>query len=98
MESVIEELNFVKGFVFTNDVSYFNFLNRVHDGELKLRSEGLWDVPHPWLNIFVPKSRISDINEGVFKGILKNKDPMGPILIYPMNKNKYEYNKYIASQ
>ncbi|KAH7681941.1 cytokinin dehydrogenase protein [Dioscorea alata] len=90
MESVIEELNFVKGFVFTNDVSYFSFLNRVHDGELKLRSEGLWDVPHPWLNIFVPKSRISDINEGVFKGILKNKDPMGPILIYPMNKNKWD--------
>ncbi|KAJ0977491.1 hypothetical protein J5N97_012965 [Dioscorea zingiberensis] len=91
LESVIKELNFVKGFAFTNDVSYLDFLNRVHDGELKLRSKGLWDVPHPWLNIFVPKSRISDINEGVFKGILKNNDSMGPILIYPMNKNKYIY-------
>ena len=89
---MLEELSFIPGFAFTNDVSYTSFLNRVYDGELKLRSMGLWDVPHPWLNLFVPKSRMIDFDQGVFKGILKhNNSIMGPILIYPMNKNKYAY-------
>ncbi|RRT43367.1 hypothetical protein B296_00036542 [Ensete ventricosum] len=82
-------LSFVPGFAFANDVSYMGFLDRVHTGELKLRSMGLWDVPHPWLNIFVPKSRIRDFEIGVFKGILKPNNSMGPVLIYPLKKNKY---------
>lgn len=65
------------------------FLDRVHNGEMKLRSMGLWDVPHPWLNIFVPKSRIRDFEIGVFKGILRPNNSMGPVLIYPLKKNKY---------
>ncbi|KAJ0964494.1 hypothetical protein J5N97_025632 [Dioscorea zingiberensis] len=88
LELLLQELSFLPGFSFTNDVSYLDFLDRVHHGELKLRSKGLWDVPHPWLNIFVPKSRIQDFNLGVFTGILKNNSSMGPILIYPINKNK----------
>lgn len=82
-------LKFVPTFMFEKDVSYEQFLNRVHDDELFLRSQGLWDVPHPWLNLFVPASRISDFDEGVFKGIiLKQNITAGLVLIYPMNKTK----------
>ncbi|XP_038985194.1 cytokinin dehydrogenase 6-like [Phoenix dactylifera] len=90
LELLLEELSFVPGFAFTNDVSYERFLDRVHDGELKLRSMGLWDVPHPWLNIFLPKSGIQDFNSGVFKKILKHNESTGPILFYPLNKNKWD--------
>ncbi|RWW45964.1 hypothetical protein BHE74_00048151 [Ensete ventricosum] len=86
---LLQRLSFVPGFGFTNDVSYVGFLDRVHDGEVKLRSMGLWEVPHPWLNIFVPKSRIKDFEVGVFKGILMPNNSTGPVLIYPMIKNKY---------
>ncbi|XP_077226610.1 cytokinin dehydrogenase 3-like isoform X2 [Tasmannia lanceolata] len=72
-----------------NDSSYVGFLNRVHDGELKLRRKGLWEVHHPWMNIFVPKSRISDFNEGVFKKIERN-STTGPVFVYPMNQNKWD--------
>lgn len=79
----------IPGFRFTKDVSYTEFLNRVRPGELHLQSQGLWDVPHPWLNLFVPKSRISDFNDGVFKNIvLKNNITTGVVLIYAMNRNK----------
>ncbi|CAL9125873.1 unnamed protein product [Musa acuminata var. zebrina] len=86
---LLQRLSFVPGFAFTNDVSYVGFLDRVHDGEVKLRSMGLWEVPHPWLNIFVPKSRIQDFEVGVFKGILMPNNSTGPVLIYPMIKNKW---------
>ncbi|ONK80994.1 uncharacterized protein A4U43_C01F24070 [Asparagus officinalis] len=90
LEFLYQDLNFVPGFAFTNDVSYTSFLNRVYHGELKLRSMNLWDVPHPWLNLFVAKSKIFEFNQGVFKEILKYNNSTGPILIYPMNKNKWD--------
>ncbi|XP_076922735.1 cytokinin dehydrogenase 5-like [Bidens hawaiensis] len=89
VEALMEKLNYIPASMFTTDLPYVDFLDRVHTAELKLRSKGLWEVPHPWLNLFVPKSRIADFDKGVFKGILGNKTS-GPILIYPMNKNKWD--------
>ncbi|RZC55289.1 hypothetical protein C5167_014135 [Papaver somniferum] len=89
IEALLEKLDFIPSSVFTTDLPYVDFLDRVHKAELKLRSKGLWEVPHPWLNLLVPKSRIADFDKGVFKGILGNKTS-GPILIYPMNKNKWD--------
>ncbi|CAI9116818.1 OLC1v1018079C3 [Oldenlandia corymbosa var. corymbosa] len=87
VEALLKKLHFIPNTVFTTDLPYVDFLDRVHKAELKLRSKGLWEVPHPWLNLFVPKSQIAEFDRGVFKGILGNK-ASGPILIYPMNKNK----------
>lgn len=85
----VEELKFVPTFMFEKDVSYEEFLNRVHADELFLRSQGLWDIPHPWLNLFVPASRISDFDEGVFKGIILQQNiTAGLVIIYPMNRTK----------
>lgn len=86
---MIKDLSYLPGLRFEKDVSYIEFLNRVRSGELKLQSQGLWDVPHPWLNLFVPKSRIADFNIGVFKKIVLERNiTTGPVLIYPMNRNK----------
>lgn len=64
------------------------FLDRVHVSEMKLQEKGLWDVPHPWLNLLIPKSRIHDFAQEVFGKILTDTSH-GPILIYPVNKSKY---------
>ncbi|XP_047326884.1 cytokinin dehydrogenase 5-like [Impatiens glandulifera] len=89
VDELMKKLNFIPDTIFTMELDYIDFLDRVHKSELKLRSMGLWDVPHPWLNIFVPKSKIGDFDNGVFKGILGN-NSNGPILIYPMNKDKWD--------
>ncbi|XP_042519181.1 cytokinin dehydrogenase 3-like [Macadamia integrifolia] len=91
LEMLLRDLSFIPGFIFTKDVSYVDFLDRVRSGELKLRSKGLWDIPHPWLNLFVPKSQIMDFDAGVFKGILQQSpNSSGPILVYPMIKSKWD--------
>ncbi|KAE8656055.1 Cytokinin dehydrogenase 5 [Hibiscus syriacus] len=89
VESLLKKLNFISTSVFATDLLYMDFLDRVHKSELNLRSKGLWEVPHPWLNLFIPKSKIAEFDKGVFKGILGNRTS-GPILIYPMNKDKWE--------
>lgn len=96
VEALLKVLNYIPATIFTTDLPYVDFLDRVHKAEIKLRSKGLWEVPHPWLNLFVPKSRIDDFDEGVFKGILGNKTS-GPILIYPMNKNKWDERSSVVT-
>ncbi|KAG6508708.1 cytokinin dehydrogenase 5-like [Zingiber officinale] len=93
IQLLLGDLRFEPGFQFKTDVAYVSFLNRVREGEVKLQSRGLWDVPHPWLNILVPRSRIVDFDQGVFKSILKhsssNNNSVGPILIYATNRDKW---------
>ncbi|XP_030515232.1 cytokinin dehydrogenase 3-like [Rhodamnia argentea] len=91
LEILLKDLNHVPEFRFEKDVSYVDFLSRVRVEELELRGRGLWNVPHPWLDLFVPKSRIADINTGVFKNIaLKRNITTGYVLFYPLNKNKWD--------
>ncbi|KAL6627251.1 hypothetical protein ACP70R_030977 [Stipagrostis hirtigluma subsp. patula] len=93
LEVVLRELGYARGFAFVQDVSYVEFLDRVHGGELKLRAAGLWDVPHPWLNLFLPRSRILDFAAGVFHGVLRRgggRAMVGPVLVYPMNRDRWD--------
>ncbi|CAJ1939829.1 unnamed protein product [Sphenostylis stenocarpa] len=88
---LVKGLSFVPTFIFEKDASYEEFLNRVQADELFLRSKGLWEVTHPWLNIWIPRSRILDFNEGVFKNIiLKQNISSGISLVYPINRNKWD--------
>ncbi|XP_062098868.1 cytokinin dehydrogenase 5 [Humulus lupulus] len=96
IEALLKKLEFIPNLVFKTDVPYVDFLDRVHTSELKLRSQGLWDVPHPWINLFVPKSKISDFDKVVFKRIL-GKNTSGPILIYPMNKDKWNERSSVVT-
>jgi cytokinin dehydrogenase len=52
-------------------------------GETTLDKLGLWRVPHPWLDLFVPRSRITDLDRGVFGGIFQGTDIVGPLIMYP---------------
>lgn len=73
--------------LFLSEVSYVEFLDRVHVSEMELQEKGLWDVPHPWLNLLIPKSRILEFAQEVFGKILTDTSN-GPLLIYPVNKSK----------
>ncbi|KAL5664973.1 hypothetical protein ACJX0J_025081, partial [Zea mays] len=46
----------------------------------------LGEVPHPWLNLLIPRSSIRRFAKEVFGKILKDSNN-GPILLYPVNKS-----------
>ncbi|KAL5056613.1 hypothetical protein RYX36_037295 [Vicia faba] len=89
VERHLSELNYIQSTLFVTEVTYVEFLDRVHVSEMKLRSKGLWDVPHPWLNLFIPKSKIHNFAQVVFGNIL-TQTSNGPVLIYPVNKSKWD--------
>lgn len=89
LDNLLSQLSYIKSTLFMSEVTYIEFLDRVHVSEMKLRSKGLWEVPHPWLNLFIPRSKIHNFAAQVFGKILTDSSN-GPILIYPVNKSKWD--------
>lgn len=87
MEQISSKMRYLPSQVYSVEVSYYDFLNRVRMEEMSLRSIGLWEVPHPWLNMFVPKSGITDFKDLLLENISADECD-GPILIYPLLKDK----------
>lgn len=89
VKRLLSRLSYIPSTLFISEVTYVEFLDRVQVSAVKLQSKGLWEVPHPWLNLLIPKSKIKEFAEGVFGNILKETSN-GPVLIYPVNKSKWD--------
>ncbi|ONK63476.1 uncharacterized protein A4U43_C07F15550 [Asparagus officinalis] len=89
INALLSRLRFIPSTLFKSKVSYVEFLDRVHISEMQLRSKGLWEVPHPWLNLLIPRSKIQDFAKEVFGKILTDSST-GPILMYPVHKSKWD--------
>ncbi|XP_010247026.1 PREDICTED: cytokinin dehydrogenase 3-like [Nelumbo nucifera] len=94
MDQVLSRLSTSVSAISSLDVSYFDFLNRVRQEELRLRSIGLWEVPHPWLNMFVPKSQITAFHD-LLLNVISSTPINGPILIYPMLRCKWNPKMFV---
>ncbi|XP_020553288.1 cytokinin dehydrogenase 3-like isoform X2 [Sesamum indicum] len=93
-ETLLKELNYNPEFIFRTDTSLFDFLHRIGDLD---SPTGPLDS-HPWLNLFIPKSRISDFNAGVLATLLPKLNESSTILFYPFNRKKYPpFLKYRSS-
>ncbi|EPS73626.1 hypothetical protein M569_01132 [Genlisea aurea] len=88
VETLLSGLNYIKSTLFISEVSYVDFLDRVHFSEMKLREKGLWDLPHPWLNLLIPRKSIHTFAQEAFGSIVKE-TTSGPVLIYPVNKSRW---------
>ncbi|KAL8258611.1 hypothetical protein R6Q59_026564 [Mikania micrantha] len=88
IEFLLSKLDYNEHTLFISEVTYVDFLDRVHVSEIKLQEKGLWDIPHPWLNLLVPKSKIHKFADEVFGKILTGSSN-GPILIYPVDKSRW---------
>ena len=52
--SLLSGLAFNPGSQSAQDMTYFDYLNRLAPLIAFLRQIGVWDFPHPWVNLFVP--------------------------------------------
>lgn len=89
VEGLLGRLRFVEGLRFEVDMSYMEFLLRVKKAEQQAKANGIWEAPHPWLNLFVSKSDIADFDRTVFKEILKD-GIGGPMLVYPLLRSRWD--------
>jgi cytokinin dehydrogenase len=87
--AVLAELAYQRGTEEIEEMTYFEFLNRLADGEVLLRAAGVWDQCHPWVNLFLPDSATEPIVANAIKGLVPNDiGEAGFILIYPFRTSK----------
>ncbi|KAI3920935.1 hypothetical protein MKW98_027645 [Papaver atlanticum] len=89
VSKMIGRLRFIRNLQFELDLSYVEFLLRVKQQEEEAKANGIWDNPHPWLNLLISKKDICGFDQTVFKKILKD-GIGGPMLIYPLLKSKWD--------
>ncbi|XP_058108575.1 cytokinin dehydrogenase 7 isoform X2 [Magnolia sinica] len=89
VNDMLRPLRFLPGLKLAVDVSYVDFLLRVKRVEHAAKVNGIWDAPHPWLNLLVSKRDIIDFDRTVFKRILRN-GIGGPMLVYPLLRSKWD--------
>jgi cytokinin dehydrogenase len=66
------------------DLSYWEFLNRLAPGEEFLRSVGDWQRPHPWSDVFLPDSVADSFLAGwLGSNTVDDIGENGVVLIYP---------------
>ncbi|PIN17273.1 Proteins containing the FAD binding domain [Handroanthus impetiginosus] len=87
---LVKDLNYEPNYIFQRDIPFTDFLSRV--GKRDDQNSEVQTEAHPWLNLFVPKSRIHDFNAGVFVDIIRghNETTLGPVLFYPFHRKKPE--------
>ncbi|KAI3982930.1 hypothetical protein MKX01_010413 [Papaver californicum] len=91
VKEISKEMKYLPTLLYSVEVPYLDFLNRVKVEEVNLRKVGMWDVTHPWLNMFVPFSGITQFKDLLLETI-SSSPFQGPILIYPIKRDKWNPN------
>jgi cytokinin dehydrogenase len=89
--ALLAGLTFISGSQQTVDRHFFDFANRLAPSVERLIQLGLWQLPHPWFDMFVPGSKAAQFIQGVLDQ--ETTETMGPgsvILIYPFLKSKVD--------
>jgi FAD/FMN-containing dehydrogenase len=87
--SLLSGLNFNPGTQSTQDMTYFDYLNRLAPLVAFLRLIGVWDLPHPWVNLFVPAANAEILIGETLANLTLDDVGQGPILIYPFNRELF---------
>ncbi|KAL3829988.1 hypothetical protein ACJIZ3_018790 [Penstemon smallii] len=92
VELLLKELSYIPGHMFKKDVSFVDFLSRVKSTDDINSNSGGHEEFHPWLNLFVPKSRIMDFNAAVFLDMIRDdhNHTSSLILFYPLNRKRWD--------
>jgi FAD/FMN-containing dehydrogenase len=84
--ALLAGLSFIPGTQTVQDMTYFDYLNRLAPLVAFLRQIGAWFVPHPWVNLFVPASNARTFVGETLANLSADDVGQGPILIYPFNR------------
>ncbi|APR88619.1 putative cytokinin oxidase [Minicystis rosea] len=87
-DALLDGLSFLPGTEAADDKSYFDFANRIAPTVAFLQQVGAWDVPHPWMDLFVPASQVVPFVQSVLDQTTLADTGQGPILLYPFHRNR----------
>ena len=87
--SLLNGLAFDAGTQSAQDMTYFDYLNRLAPLVEFLRQIGVWAFPHPWVNLFVPAANAEIFIGETLANLTVDDVGQGPVLIYPFNRELF---------
>jgi FAD/FMN-containing dehydrogenase len=84
--ALIDGLSHIPSAVNVLDLPYAAYIARLDVVEAALRQVGMWDLPHPWIDLFVPRSSAAAFIRSELAQITPA-DVAGPILVYPYRRS-----------
>ena len=79
-------LLFLGGTLAVVDHTYFDFINRLAPLVATLKQAGVWDLPHPWVNLFLPVPEAQSFISSMVSALTVDDVGQGPVLLYPANR------------
>jgi FAD/FMN-containing dehydrogenase len=79
---LLSGLSFQPATLQVKDSSYFDFANRLAPLVEFLKSVGAWQLPHPWIDMFVPEKAAAAFVQQVLAETADAEMGQGPILLY----------------
>ena len=86
--AMLAGLSFLPGSQAIIDQSFFDFANRLAPLVAFLQSIGVWALPHPWLNVFVPGGQAAPFLQQTLANTTVADLGQGPVLIYPFKRSR----------
>ncbi len=84
--ALIGDLAYDPGTLTAEDLSHFDFANRLAPLIEFLKAIGVWQLPHPWIDMFVPGSQAASFVQNTLDQTTLDDMGGGPILIYPFKR------------
>lgn len=88
--TLLQDLNYISGSEQIEDKSYFDFINRLAPLVEQLKSIGVWYFPHPWLDLFVPDSKVESFVGDVVSDLTVSDTGQGAVLLYPVKTKRFQ--------
>jgi cytokinin dehydrogenase len=86
--ALIGDLHYIRGTEQIEDLSYFDFADRLAPAVAFLESTGEWYDPHPWWNVFLPGSATDGFVSSVMAGLTTaDIGASGVILLCPLRRS-----------
>ncbi|WP_431961876.1 FAD-binding protein [Actinacidiphila sp. bgisy160] len=72
----------------TENLGYFDFLDRLAASVAALKAAGLWDFAHPWLNLLIPGDKAAAVAGGILDALTPEDLGPGVVLLYPLLRER----------
>lgn len=79
--------NWLPGGHFVSDLPYLSYIDRLGPAEEQLRALGLWQLPHPMLDLILPDSQARAFLVEMLAS-LAPAEVAGPVLVYPYERKQ----------
>lgn len=86
-ERLLAGLRFDRAGMTADTLDYYGFLDRLAPSVAEQQEAGLWDDPHPWLNLLLPSSAAEALASGILRELVpEDVGTSGVVLLYPLQR------------